>query len=32
MATPETVALPEEVAEVEALIKRAQAAQAAIAN
>ena len=32
MATPETVALPEEVAEVEALIKRARAAQAAIAD
>ena len=32
MATPETVALPEEIAEVEALIKRARAAQAAIAD
>ena len=32
MATPETVALPEEVAEVEALIERARVAQAAIAD
>ena len=32
MATPETVSLPEEIAEVEALIKRARAAQAAIAD
>ena len=32
MATPKTMALPEEVAEVEALIKRARAAQAAIAD
>ena len=32
MTTPETVALPEEVAEVEALVERASAAQAAIAD
>ena len=32
MATPKTVALPEEVAEIEALIERARVAQAAIAD
>ena len=32
MAKPETVALPEEVVEIEALIERARVAQAAIAD
>ena len=32
MGTPETIVLPEEVAEVLALIERARVAQAAIAN